>query len=138
MTNDEAIRAVFDALTGMGEVETVVTSVRLPAGLRDAAKTLQAMGVGPSFNEVLVQGARDRILVLARRAGLVGRYAEHAEIRPSVLAVAAGMAGLDGSPLADREDLLADAVAELEVVRGHVEFDADDVLLYAAALLAHR
>jgi hypothetical protein len=40
----------------------------------------------------------------------------------------------DGSPLAARPDLLAEAAAA--VVEGHPDADADDVLLWAEAQLA--
>ncbi len=116
--------------------ETVVSSVRLPVALRDAARALHELGVAPSFNEVLVQGARDRILALVHRGGLDAHYAHHPDVRPSPAAVAMALARMDGSELADHPDVIEQAAAELGA--GRDDLSGDDVLVYAAALFAHR
>jgi len=136
MSNEATLDAVVAALDVGGTDETVVTSVRVPAALRDAAKALQALGAGPSFNEVLVQGARDRVEALAHRAGLDRHYGAYPELRPSLGSVALALARLDASELADRADLIDQAAAELAATRPTA--GADDVLTYAAALLAHE
>lgn len=118
-----------------GDDDTVVTSVRVPVGLREASKTLQAAGFISSFNDLLVQGARDRVEALAHRAGLDAHYAEHPELRPSVAEVALAAAQMDANDLAAHPDLITQAAAEL--VARQPSASADDVLAYAAALLAH-
>lgn len=118
-----------------GDDDTVVTSVRVPVGLREASRTLQAAGFISSFNDLLVQGARDRVEALAHRAGLDAHYAEHPHLRPSVAEVALAAARMDANDLDAHPDLIAQAAAEL-VVR-QPSASADDVLAYAAALLAH-
>lgn len=117
------------------EGESVVTSVRVPRGLRHVAKVLQEAGLISSWNDVLVQGARDRLEAIAHRAGLDAHYTEHPELRPSVADVALALARMDASVLADQPDLVAQAATELTAVRP--EATADDVLTYATALLAH-
>lgn len=115
--------------------ESVVTSVRVPPGLRQAARVLQSAGLINSWNEVLVQGARDRLEAIAHQAGLDAHFADHPELRPRLAEVALAMARLDDSELAERPDLIEQAADELILIRP--EADADDVLTYATALLAH-
>ena len=118
-----------------GGDDTVVTSVRVPVGLREASRTLQAAGFIASFNDLLVQGARDRVEALAHRAGLDAHYAEHPDLRPSLAEVAFAAAQMDANDLAAHPDLITQAAAEL--VARQPSASADDVLAYAAALLAH-
>lgn len=61
-------------------------------------------------------------------------YAKHPQARPSLAEIAQALAAQDGSPVADRPDLIASA-AEAVVAR-HPDADADDVLLWAEAQLA--
>ena len=136
MAWDTRLDQVRAALDEARTDETVVTSVRVPAALREASKLLQGLGAGPSFNEVLVQGARDRLEALVHRAGLDQHYAAHPELRPSVTSVALALARLDASDLADRVDLIDQAAVELATARPWAS--ADDVLTYAGALLAHE
>jgi hypothetical protein len=116
--------------------ESVVTSVRVPEGLRHAATVLQEAGLISSWNELLVQGARDRVEAIAHRAGLDDHYADHPELRPAVAEVALALARMDASDLADEPELIEQAATELTVVRP--DATADDVLTYATALRAHR
>jgi hypothetical protein len=115
---------------------SIVTSVRVPASLREAARALQDAGLITSWNDLVVAGATDRIEAIAHRAGLDAHYAEHPELRPRVAEVAIALARMDASPLADRADLIEQAAAELGSQRPDPA--ADDVLTYAAALLAHQ
>ncbi|MPY96718.1 MAG: hypothetical protein GEU97_01745 [Actinophytocola sp.] len=116
--------------------ESVVTSVRVPQGLRHAATVLQDAGLVSSWNELLVQGARDRIEAIAHRAGLDAHYADHPEARPAVGEVALALARMDASELANRPDVIEQAATELTRIRP--DATADDVLTYATALLAHQ
>jgi len=118
------------------ERESVVTSVRVPQGLRHAAKVLQEAGLISSWSDLLVQGARDRLEAIAHRAGLGAHYTDHPELRPSVAEVALALARMDESNLADQPELVEQAATELTAVRP--DATADDVLTYATALLAHQ
>lgn len=128
---------VAHALEQLDEVrESVVTSVRVPQGLRHAATVLQDAGLISSWNELLVQGTRDRIEAIAHRAGLDAHYADHPELRPAVAEVALALARMDASELADRPELIEQAATELTAMRP--DASADHVLTYATALLAHQ
>lgn len=116
--------------------ESVVTSVRVPEGLRHAATVLQQAGLISSWNELLVQGARDRVEAIAHRAGLDAHYADHPELRPVVADVALALARMDASDLADEPELIQQAATELTAQRP--DATADDVLTYATALRAHQ
>jgi hypothetical protein len=129
----EVARAL-DQLDASGE--SVVTSVRVPDGLRHAATVLQRAGLISSWNELVVQGARDRVEAIAHRAGLDAHYADHPEVRPTLAQVALALARMDTSELADRPELIEQAAAELTAVRP--DATADDVLTYATALKAHQ
>lgn len=118
------------------ERESIVTSVRVPQGLRQAATVLQKAGLISSWNELLVQGARDRVEAIAHRAGLDAHYADHPELRPAVGEVALALARMDACELAEQPELVAQAASELTAVRP--DATADDVLTYATALLAHH
>ena len=116
--------------------ESVVTSVRVPQGLRQAAAVLQRAGLISSWNELLVQGARDRVEAVAHRAGLDAHYAEHPQLRPGVAEVALALARMDASDLADQPELIEQAAVELTALRP--DATGDDVLTYATALRAHQ
>jgi hypothetical protein len=128
---------VARALEGLDEErESVVTSVRVPLGLRRAATILQEAGLVSSWNELLVQGARDRLEAITHRAGLDAHYANHPRLRPTLAEVALALARMDANDLADQPEVIEQAAAELTAVRP--EATGDDVLTYATALLAHR
>jgi hypothetical protein len=128
---------VARALEGLDEErESVVTSVRVPQGLRRAAAAVQQAGLVSSWNELLVQGARDRLEAIAHRAGLDAHYASHPQFRPTIAEVAVALARMDASDLADEPEVIEQAAAELTEIRPMAS--ADDVLTYATALLAHR
>src|SRR5688572_32308624 len=107
------------------ERESVVTSVRVPQALRHAATILQEAGLISSWNELLVQGARDRVEAIAHRAGLDAHYAEHPELRPAVAEVALALARMDANELADEPELIEQAATELIALRP--DATADDV-----------
>jgi hypothetical protein len=114
------------------DTETVNTSVRIPAGLRDAAALAAAMGLADSTTELTVRGLRDILEAFAQRALLDAHYRAYPEARPDLAEVALAAAEIDGNPLADRPDLIRRAA---EAVLGLKDApDPDDVLLYAAGL----
>lgn len=130
---DRRLKQLLDLLDTPG-ADTVNTSVRLPAALRDAAALAAAMGLAGSTTELTVRGLRDTLEAFAQRAVLDAHYRAHPATRPDLAEVALATAELDGNPLAERPDLIrraADAVSQLK----H-DPDPDDVLLYAAGLAA--
>jgi hypothetical protein len=129
--------SVARALEQIGsERESVVTSVRVPQALRHAATILQEAGLISSWNELLVQGVRDRVEAIAHRAGLDAHYADHPQLRPDPAEVALALARMDGNDLAERPELIKQAATELIAIRE--DATADDVLTYAIALSRHR
>ena len=129
--------SVARALEQLGsERESVVTSVRVPQALRQAATILQEAGLISSWNELLVQGVRDRVEAIAHRAGLDAHYADHPQLRPDLAEVALALARMDGNDLAERPELIKQAATELIAIRE--DATADDVLTYAIALSRHR
>ena len=64
-------------------------------------------------------------------AALEQHFAAHPHARPSLAEVALALAAQDGSPLADRPELLERAATQL--LARHPDADADDVLLWAEA-----
>jgi hypothetical protein len=115
--------------------DSLVTSVRVPQALREAARLLQEEGLVSSWNDLLVQGARERLESIAHRAGLDTHYREHPEARPSLAEVALALARMDASELAAHPDVIEQAAGELVKVRPWAT--PDDVLTYAMALLSH-
>jgi hypothetical protein len=123
---------LFELLDAGEGDETVVTSVRQPAPLREALKVAVELGLDATANDAAVAALRDRLDTFAQRLALDAHYQAHRGVRPSLADQALAAARLDGDPLADRPDLLARAAAEVAARRP--DPSADDVLLYAAAL----
>ncbi len=123
---------LLELLDGLDDHETVVTSVRQPAALREALKVAVELGLDNSANDAAVHALRDRLDTFAQRLALDAHYAAHPATRPSLTSQAIAAARLDGDPLADRPDLLARAARD--VSRRRDRPSADDVLLYAAGL----
>jgi hypothetical protein len=115
-------------------LETVGTSIRLPANLRDASAVAANMGLAGSTTELTVRGLRDALEAFAQRAVLDAHYQAHPGARPDLAEIAIAAAQIDGNPLASRPDLVERAAAEV----GRIKDDAgpDDVLVYAAGLAA--
>jgi len=115
--------------------QTVNTSMRLPASLRDAAAiAVERLGVSPSTTAMTVAALRQSIETAVMDAALGAHYEQHPEAKPSLVEVALALAEQAGSPLAGRVDLLT-AAAEAVVAR-RPDADGDDVLLWAEARLA--
>jgi len=121
-------------LLDAADTETVGTSIRLPSALRDAATVACEMGFTTSTTELTVQGLRDALDAIAQRLILDDHYRSYPEARPELAEIALAGAELDGSPLAQRPDLINRAATEiLQIVERPTP---DDVLIYAAALLS--
>jgi hypothetical protein len=127
-----------DALTRISELldrtdeETVGTSMRIPAALREAAAVAVAeLGVAPSTTALATDALRSRLEAIVIEAALAAHYEQHPAVRPSLAEVAIAAAELDGNPLAATPDLIREAAAA--IVDRHPDADADDVLIWAEA-----
>lgn len=130
---DRNVKRLLDLLDAV-DVDSVGTSVRLPANLRDAAALAADMGLAASTTELTVRGLRDALEAFAQRAVLDAHYRAHPRARPDLAEVALATAELDGSPLADHPELVRRAAAGIKTVKD--DPSPDDVLLYAAGLRA--
>ncbi|MGH8993339.1 MAG: hypothetical protein ACRDZ7_17660 [Acidimicrobiia bacterium] len=126
------LERLFVLLDQLEDGETVVTSVRQPAALREAVKVAVELGLDPTANDAAVRALRDRLDTFAQRLALDAHYAAHPHTRPDLAARALAAARLDGDPLAAQPELLARAAREVVTLRPGAS--ADDVLLYAAGL----
>lgn len=127
--------AQINRLLDEGDATTVNTSMRLPANLRDAAAlAVDQLGAAPSTTTMTATALRRALETLVMEWALRLHYDEHPEMHPGLAEVAHALAVQDGSPLADRPDLI-DSAAEAVLAR-HPDADADDVLLWAEAQLA--
>jgi hypothetical protein len=130
---DRRLKRLLDLLDATGE-DTVNTSVRLPARLRDAAALAATMGLAGSTTELTVKGLRDTLEAFAQRAVLDAHNRAHPAARPDLAEVALAAAEIDGNPLAERPDLIRRAADAVQALKA--DPDPDDVLLYAAGLAA--
>lgn len=131
-------RAAFDELNRLldaDETATVNTSMRLTVSLRDAALlAVEHLNAAPSATAMAASALRQSLETFAMETALRLHYQEQPHARPTLAEVALALAAQDGSPLADRPDLLAAAASA--VIERHPDADADDVLLWAEAQLA--
>lgn len=124
----DEINRLLDADGGV----TVNTSMRLPSGLRDAASlAVRHLGVAESTTGLAAASLRRFLETVVMEAALEAHFDEHPHARPSLAEVALALAAQDGSPLADRPELVERAA--VEVVEYRPDADADDVLLWALA-----
>jgi hypothetical protein len=66
-----------------------------------------------------VRGLRDVLEAFAQRAVLDAHYQSYPEARPDLAEVALATAQIDGSPLANRPDLVRRAAEEIGAVKDH-------------------
>lgn len=130
---DRRLVRLLDLLDAPAD-DTVGTSVRLPTQLREAAALAAKLGLTDSTTDLTVRGLRDALEAVAARAVLDAHYRDHPGIRPGLAEVALAAAQIDGSPLADRPDLVERAAVEIGTIKSTPT--PDDVLLYAAGLAA--
>ena len=122
----------MNRLLNSGDSDTVNTSMRLPVALRDAAALAVAQfGTAPSTTHLTATALRHALETAVMEAALDLHYEQHPTARPTLADVAHALAVQDGSPLADRPDLIELAAAA--VVARRPDADADDVLLWAEA-----
>lgn len=125
----------LNRLLDADDAETVNTSMRLSVSLRDAAAlAVDHFNAAPSVTAMTAAALRQSLETLALETALRLHYQECPDARPSLAEIAHALATQDGSPLAERPDLLTAAAAA--VVERHPDADADDVLLWAEAQLA--
>ena len=131
-------RQVLDEINRLLDTDddaTVNTSMRLPAALRDAAAlAVTHLGVATSTTSLTAAALRRALETAVTHAALEAHLDQHPHARPSLAEVALALAAQDGSPLAERPELLERAAAQ--VLASHPEADADDVLLWAEAQLS--
>jgi hypothetical protein len=112
--------------------ETVNTSMRLPAGLREAAAlAVSELGVSVSTTALTTEALRVRLEAIVVEAALEEHFQRHPKARPSLAELAIAAAELDGNPLAGQPGLIRRAAKA--IVERHPDADADDVLLWAEA-----
>lgn len=123
------IRALLDD----DSEETVGTSIRIPAALREAAALAVAeLGAATSTTGLAVEALRSRLEAIVVEAALAAHYERHPGTAPSLAELAIAAAELDGNPLATQPRLIRDAA--LAIIQRHPDADADDVLIWAEAL----
>lgn len=134
---DDAVAELFEAVQRLHDEDaTVVTSVRLSSSLREAVKAAVKAGMDANPNDAMLNAVRDRLEAFTQRLALDVHYERYPDARPSLAEIAIAAAQLDDSPLTLDLDLLRRAADE--VVRVKPDADADDVLVYAAALQSRQ
>lgn len=134
MTAHDVLDLINDLLDTQDDT-TINTSMRLPTALRDAASlAVEHLGLASSTTTLTAAALRSALETAVMEAALESHYIQHPNSRPSLAEVALALAAQDGSPLADRPDIIERAADE--VTSRHPDADADDVLLWAEAQLA--
>lgn len=134
MKKPDVLDRINDLLDAQDD-STINTSMRLPSALRDAASlAVEHLGIATSTTTLTAAALRSALETAVMEAALESHYAQHPDSRPSVAEVALALAAQDGSPLADRRDIIERAAAA--VISRRPDADADDVLLWADAQLA--
>lgn len=133
--DDLAALDELNRLLDLDDVETVNTSMRLSASLRDAAAlAVEHFNAAPSATTMAATALRQSLETLALETALRLHYRQRPDAQPSLAEIAHALAVQDGSPLAERPDLLTAAASA--VLERRPNADADDVLLWAEAQLA--
>ncbi len=130
---DPRLDRLVDLLAAESD-DSVGTSVRLPATLREAVSIAVELGLAESTTELTSHGLRGALESIAMRAVLDAHYDEHPSARPDLSEIALALAELESHPLAQRPDLIERAAREIHGVRS--DPTPDDVLSYAAGLAA--
>ena len=124
--------------------ETVLTSVRVPAGLQETARECVKLGLAESVSELIIRGLRLQLAVTTAgaaadrelddvRSALDERYARAPEARPSLAEVVEAAAVVERHPAADHPDLVQAAIDDL----GEDAF-VEDVFAWVQGALATR
>jgi hypothetical protein len=127
---------LFDLLAAFDQPsESTVTSSRLPTVLHDAVRVAVALGMDTTANDATNQALRERVEAFALHLALEEHFREHPDTRPSLAQVALAAARLDGDPLGEDPELVAQAADE--IIERWPDATPDDVLIYASALARH-
>lgn len=122
----------IDQLLSAEDPSTVNTSMRLPEAIREAAAlAVERLGIATSTTALTASALRSVLETAVMEAALEHHFEQHPDTRPSLADVALALAAQDGSPLADKRDVVERAADE--VLTRHPDADADDVLLWAEA-----
>jgi hypothetical protein len=126
-----AIEQISDLL-GADMTQTINTSMRIPAALRDAA-TLAAreLNVAPSATALMTSALEGVLEAILMQAVLDVHYERHPGTRPDLGELAIAAAEIDGHPMAAEPDRIRQAAAEIAV--RHPGASPEDVLLWAEA-----
>jgi hypothetical protein len=131
VTTEEAIDRINELLDST-DLETVNTSMRIPKALRDAAAlAVSELGVAPSATVVTANALRTFLEGTVVLAALDLHFEKYPEARPSLADLAIAAAEIEGSPLAQRPELLRRSATEIQ--RRHPQAEPEDVLLWAEA-----
>jgi hypothetical protein len=131
VTREEAIDRINELLDST-DPETVNTSMRIPKALREAAAlAVSELDVAPSTTVMAANALRSLLEGTVALAALELHFEEYPEVRPTLADLAVVAAEWDGSPLAQRPDLLR-RYAE-EIVQRHPDAEPEDVVLWAEA-----
>lgn len=125
--------ARISQLLDASDDQTVGTSMRIPAALREAAAlAVRELGAAASTTALATEALRTRLEAVVVQSALNAHYERHPDARPSLFDLALAAAEIDGNPLAASPDLLRRAAAA--IIERHPDADADDVLIWAEAL----
>jgi hypothetical protein len=131
VTKEEAIDRINELLDST-DPETVNTSMRIPKPLREAAAlAVDELGMAPSTTVMAANALRSMLEGAVVLAALELHFEQYPEARPSLADLAVVAAEWDGSPLAQRPDLLRRAAEE--IVQRHPDAEPEDVVLWAEA-----
>ena len=131
MDRPAALERIVELLVTADD-STVVTSVRISAALKEAlGLAVEHLGLDVSTSGLTSHALRHTLDTAVLAAGLADIYAESPQSRPSLVDVAVALAEQDGSPLADRRDLLE--VAADQLLDRYPAADARDLLLWVEA-----
>ncbi len=131
MATEEAIDRINELLDST-DPETVNTSMRIPKALREAASlAVSELDVAPSATVLAANALRMFLEGTVALAALELHFEQYPEARPTLADLALVAAEWDGSPLAQRPELLR-RYAE-EIVQRHPDAEPEDVLLWAEA-----
>jgi hypothetical protein len=131
MTDYEVIDRINELLDSTDD-QTVNTSMRIPAALRDAAAlAVNELDLAPSTTVLTANALRAALEAVVMQAVLDRHYEEHPDARPTLADLAIAAAELDGHPLAGQPGLLRQSAAEVQ--QRHPEAGPEDVLLWAEA-----
>ena len=131
MTREQAIDRI-NKLLNSTDPETANTSMRMLKAMREAAAlAVSELDLAPSATVTAANALRSLLEATVALANLELHYEEYPQFRPTLADLAVVAAEWDGSPLAERPDLLRRYAAE--IVQRHPDAEPEDVVLWAEA-----